>query len=217
MKKYIPNTLTSLNLSFGIIAILVDNPLWSVGFILLAAVCDMLDGFAARKLNVVSEIGEQLDSFADLISFGFAPAFILQRIISEDFSFSAIIVISATLFAALRLARFNLMTESKPYFIGLPSPAFGMVVLGLILTTVSDFTLSIYSYTIISLVSALLMVSSIPFPAFKSFRDKTVSFIPVILAVSAFIIMLFVKFHYSLLIGMLVYMLGAIIFNLIKK
>jgi CDP-diacylglycerol--serine O-phosphatidyltransferase len=141
----IPNFITSLNLVSGSVAIIfaIDGHLvWAAIFICLAALFDFLDGFAARMLKAYSEIGKQLDSLADVVSFGVAPAAILFTLF--EFSlfgkndpiheisgkwFEWLILFSAFLlpvFGAIRLARFNTNTSDENFFRGLPIPANGL-------------------------------------------------------------------------------------------
>ncbi|SHF73042.1 CDP-diacylglycerol---serine O-phosphatidyltransferase [Mariniphaga anaerophila] len=143
--KQIPNFITSLNLASGSMAVIfaLDGHLvWAGIFICLAAVFDFLDGFSARLLKAYSEIGKQLDSLSDLISFGLAPAAILFTLL--EFSmfeknqpiyqitaswdqwlilFSALIM---PVLGAVRLARFNVSQADEPFFRGLPIPANGI-------------------------------------------------------------------------------------------
>jgi len=140
LKKNIPNFITLMNLGAGVFAILAatQNALgMAVAFILLAAVFDFLDGLAARALHVVSEIGKQLDSLADLVSFGVAPAFIsialLKMLLFGNATYpemmalsDAVIIFSPVLiplFSAYRLAKFNIDTRQTTNFYGLPTPA----------------------------------------------------------------------------------------------
>jgi CDP-diacylglycerol--serine O-phosphatidyltransferase len=134
--KQIPNTITLLNLVSGSIAIVfaVEGQLelaaWMIG---VAAVFDFFDGFAARMLKVSSEVGKELDSLADVISFGLAPGMILFSMLSNtetcpEFVISGrnIVPFMAFLipaFSAYRLAKFNLDTRQTDSFIGLPTPA----------------------------------------------------------------------------------------------
>ena len=128
MKKNIPNLFTLLNLIIGFYCIInvVDSES-SSSILLLFYSClflDFLDGFFARKLNVISEFGKQLDSLADLISFGVLPSVVLYFQISEfnDTNlkyFSFIILI----FSVIRLAKFNLAEDNNDFFEGLPTPA----------------------------------------------------------------------------------------------
>jgi CDP-diacylglycerol--serine O-phosphatidyltransferase len=143
--RQIPNFITSLNLVSGSLAIIfaIDGHLvWAAIFICLAALFDFLDGFAARLLKAYSQIGKELDSLADIVSFGVAPAAILFTLL--EFSlfgkndpiheisgkwFEWLILFSAFLlpvFGAIRLARFNTNTSDENFFRGLPIPANGL-------------------------------------------------------------------------------------------
>jgi CDP-diacylglycerol--serine O-phosphatidyltransferase len=163
--KHLPNLLTLANLFCGCIAIayiLTAQPYTSVSigdgglptwtwvygreqiclgslFIILAAVFDLLDGFAARALKIFSPIGADLDSLADVVSFGVAPSVILFKLLwdalmgeKNAFDVSMLGMAPAFLiacFAALRLAKFNITaSEQKGYFIGMPTPATGLFV-----------------------------------------------------------------------------------------
>lgn len=135
MKKHIPNTITCCNLICGCIATyfaILGLPVVAMSFIILGAVFDFFDGMSARLLHVSSEIGKELDSLADDITFGVAPASLVfwqlqiadypaflepLRGVIPFFAF----IISA--FSALRLAKFNLDTRQTSSFIGLPTPA----------------------------------------------------------------------------------------------
>lgn len=134
MKKHIPNFITLLNLFFGVLAIIyaVKGMLAATAlFIGLAALMDFLDGLAARILNVSSEIGKELDSLADVVSFGVAPGLIAFGLI--DMSEGTLPIAGVNLlpyfgllipvFSALRLARFNIDTTQSNSFKGLPVPA----------------------------------------------------------------------------------------------
>lgn len=136
IRKYIPDALTLMNAFCGSVATVFAfqgrYPL-AAGFIVLAAVFDFFDGFAARLLHAGSEIGKELDSLSDLISFGMAPSAMvysfLQLHLQESvlgaehwtwLSFAVFIMVAAS---ALRLARFNLDPRQTSDFIGLPTPA----------------------------------------------------------------------------------------------
>lgn len=150
IKKHIPNTITCCNLICGGIAthfaFLSDcqsHYLWAVIFIVAGAVFDFFDGMTARLLHVSSPIGKELDSLADVITFGLAPSAILFSLFKElqypDFMqplkdwmpYTAFIMAA---FSALRLAKFNLDERQSTSFIGVPTPAnalfWGSLVLG---------------------------------------------------------------------------------------
>lgn len=136
IKKHIPNSITCLNILAGSIAVVfafegehriagLSGYNWAYIFIGIAAVMDFLDGFAARLLHAYSDMGKELDSLCDCVSFGVAPAMILFRTLSEYaepwwICWLALLIPVA---GALRLAKFNIDTRQTSSFIGLPIPA----------------------------------------------------------------------------------------------
>lgn len=130
IRKHIPNAITSMNLLSGIMGVIfalkgrVDLAFYTM---LLAAVFDFADGLAARLLEAYSEIGKELDSLADVVSFGVLPAVMLFSVSrAESFAIKCIPLLIAS-FAALRLAKFNLDERQHEHFIGLPTPAAAMI------------------------------------------------------------------------------------------
>jgi CDP-diacylglycerol--serine O-phosphatidyltransferase len=209
--KQIPNLFTLLNLVFGCIAIvfilqngfivvtdangqqLLDIPekVWIASlFIGLAGVVDFFDGFMARMFKVSSAMGKQLDSLADVVSFGVAPGMILYQMLRLSFAQGpdgldtpfiwpamAFILPAA---AAYRLAKFNLDTSQEYHFKGVPTPAVGLVIASLpVIYWKTDMswvqTILLNKVFIITHIIglSLLMVSNIPILSFK-FRDYTI-------------------------------------------
>ncbi len=128
IKSHIPNTITLLNLLSGVVGIIWvinGNILSGAYFIILAAIFDFFDGFAARLLKVQSEIGKQLDSLADLISFGVLPGMILFQMAKANngIEWLPYLTLIVPLLSAVRLAKFNLDARQSDRFIGLPTPA----------------------------------------------------------------------------------------------
>ena len=131
IRNNIPNAITSLNLFFGCMAcIMALTPSCFVAtyrlaflFIALSAVADFIDGLVARLLHAVSAIGKELDSLADLVSFGLAPALILYSMMNREDDLLAVFALLLPVFGALRLARFNVDTNQATTFTGLPIPA----------------------------------------------------------------------------------------------
>ncbi len=155
MKTHLPNVLTFGNLSLGILAILSvfseDYTLSSI-LIILAAFMDRFDGQLARKLDVESEIGKQLDSLSDLISFGVAPAILIWSYSLQTFGFIGIIII--VLFAvsgAYRLAKFN-VTDFAGTFSGIPITLAGGFVA---LMTLYAINYSMHDYVVLIIVPLL--------------------------------------------------------------
>lgn len=181
IKNYIPNTLTLVNLLSGCLAVVfafmgrLDLMPFFVGISLLA---DFADGLLARVLNVKSEIGADLDSLADMVSFGFVPGLILFLLIDEKMggrmletgviNYVALIGFSVTLFSAIRLAIFNNDENQSSEFIGLATPASTVFVIGILLLEKRfDFNLIPMNYIIISIGLSILLVSKIRMFSFK--------------------------------------------------
>ena len=208
MFKQIPNLFTLLNLVFGCVAIifilqtgesivyvssvgvteinLPEKITWGCLFIFMAAVVDFLDGFVARLFKASSEMGKQLDSLADVVSFGVAPGLIMYQLLRISFAkeedgldTSVMWILPALLIpcaAAWRLAKFNIDTEQAFSFKGLPTPAAGLVVASLpLIIHFGQFGLQLWLinqwilYVIIILLS-YLMVSNLPLMSLK-FKD----------------------------------------------
>lgn len=172
--RNIPNSITCLNLLSGTLAIIFaargDAEMgglacrwWACIFIGIAAVADFLDGFAARLLHAYSELGKQLDSLADLVSFGVAPAMIVFYGL-EPFADASWVRWGAMLIpvaGALRLARFNIDIRQTTDFIGLPIPANAIFWIGYaaMLAQPTEFLANWYWFGAILLFECWLMVS----------------------------------------------------------
>lgn len=128
--KFIPSIFTSVNLLCGFMVIVIGDHYTGVWLLLIATIMDALDGIAARMLNAQSEIGKELDSLADLVSFGLAPAYLYLQLAPTDSWVYAIPACLLVASSALRLAIFN-TKPSKPYFEGLPTPASAFFLAGL--------------------------------------------------------------------------------------
>ena len=136
IRNNIPNAITSLNLLCGCMACIsafsgsemlcsgMKGYEWAFVLIAMSAVADFLDGLVARLLHAVSAIGKELDSLADLVSFGLAPALILYNLmVAQGAGGWAEVALMVPVFGALRLARFNVDTNQATTFTGLPIPA----------------------------------------------------------------------------------------------
>lgn len=163
LKAQTANVLTLLNLGLGGFAIIsaINGQLHlSALLIFIAALTDRFDGMAARKLQIESELGKQLDSMSDIISFGVAPALLLYQGILHIFGFPGVFF---TIFyigcGAFRLARFNI-TESNGYFTGLPITAAGcLITFSYLMVPYARPVLFLF----IILISALMMISTFTF------------------------------------------------------
>ena len=183
LAKLVPSTITLMALASGVTAIrfaLENNPQWTtaVALIIASMIFDMLDGRAARMLGADSRFGAQLDSLADLVSFGVAPALILYKwslIQIGDRGWIAALVFCAA--GAIRLARFNVealrdegATKGNPYFTGLPTPAAALMVLLPLLISFQfpgSFVERAWVSVLFIAVTSVLMVSRLPTPSIK--------------------------------------------------
>ncbi|MFJ3386569.1 CDP-diacylglycerol--serine O-phosphatidyltransferase [Lysinibacillus sp. NPDC086135] len=162
MKSQAANFITISNMSFGgaaIMATLHEYYSYSVLFIFIAALLDRYDGKVARALGQVSDLGKQLDSMSDIISFGVAPALLMYEVVLvDDFGFVGMtMTVLYIICGAMRLARFNI-TEANGYFTGLPITAAGTI---LTLTYFASNTFHPAFYLFLFPILALLMISTI--------------------------------------------------------
>ncbi len=129
--RHIPNTITSMNLLSGIMGViftLEGHIEWALPMMILAAVFDFCDGLAARLLNAYSPIGKELDSLADVVSFGVLPAIMLFKVQPEGAPvFLRYLPLFVGVMSAIRLAKFNVDERQTLDFIGLPTPSCAMV------------------------------------------------------------------------------------------
>ena len=181
MKKQIPNVVTLLNLASGCFAILLATQGHleeAAVMVLLASVFDFFDGFAARLLHVKSGMGKELDSLADVVSFGVAPAVIIYQLYVStgtcNIQLYDIWIVPACLsvlfpcFVAFRLAKFNLDTRQTEIFYGLPSPAAAFVLISFVFFPQNSF--SFFIYTLVIILLCVFMLSNIPLLSLK-FKD----------------------------------------------
>ncbi|MBN2680986.1 MAG: CDP-alcohol phosphatidyltransferase family protein [Bacteroidales bacterium] len=215
MKYLIPNTITIANLLAGCISMIYainSNLEMASYFILIAAVFDFADGFAARLLNAYTALGKQLDSLADLVSFGVAPAIIMYKLIgfsmynfpldTDDlvglwiYRFFMVVPFLLVIFSALRLAKFNLESEKESDktvdFSGLPTPANAMLIVGIpfIFMDYKHFALEVFTLPIllsIVIIQCLLMVAPLRMFSLKlknfAFKDNFLVYIFLIISV----------------------------------
>ncbi len=152
----IPLALTFANLSFGVIAILSPNIVLSVVLIVLAIIADRMDGKVARKLQCDSDLGKQLDSLSDLVSFGIAPAVVMWKSGLNMLGFWGYVLILLYVMAGtFRLARFNVINLTG-FFMGLP-----IALAGAILAVIALFKPDNIVYIILIPIIAILMISNI--------------------------------------------------------
>ena len=231
LKKQIPNALTSLNLVFGCLSIIaaLDNRLTDASlFIGAAAILDFFDGFAARLLNAHSEIGKQLDSLADVVSFGVAPGMIFYMLAGKCFAPTGFCInmylpFLIPIFSAVRLAKFNIDTRQSDSFIGLPTPANALFIASIPFILSHDtfgmatFFQNQYFLKLFPILSAYILVSELPLIALKfknfSWTDNKARYIFLVLSLLSII-----AFQYlGIAISIILYIKVSIINNLLKN
>lgn len=185
-----------MNLCCGFLAIMTADYYKSSLFLLFSLLFDVLDGFAARKLNAQSELGRELDSLADLTSFGVAPAYLYYLMSPITGVWSMIPPVVLVLASAARLAKFNLLPPS-PYFSGLPTPASAMFFIGIFLaikyesTVVTNLIQNPIIYFIIPFFFAGMMISTIRMFSLKGFnKDMRQNKVQIVLLIFIIILLL---------------------------
>ncbi|WKV12841.1 CDP-diacylglycerol--serine O-phosphatidyltransferase [Marivirga harenae] len=194
IKKNIPNTITAANLFTGAVGVYFASQFefeWVAFCIVLAAFFDFLDGMLARLLKVHSEIGKQLDSLADMVTFGFLPSYVLFQFLQMNdagiLSFTAFLI---AVFSAFRLAKFNIDSRQSEEFIGLPTPANALFIGFLVFLKEFEtlgFVFETPSLLIFAVVFSLLLVAEIPMIALKfkslNFRENIFRYTTILMAI----------------------------------
>lgn len=226
IKLFIPNFITLLNLFSGCLALLflADGQIVLAAYmVFLAAILDFFDGFFARILKAYSNIGKQLDSLADVVSFGVVPGMILYHLILESHGRQSYIVSNVDiipfvgllipLFAAYRLAKFNIDERQTTSFLGLPTPATGLFIAALplmkaqLMAGQSLFYMVVtnaYFYIGITLVLSFLMVSELPLFGLKftsfAFKGNEIRYIFMVVSLLLLIAFQFVAIPFIILL-----------------
>lgn len=181
--RHIPNTITSMNLLCGVLGVICTfKGDFNTAFYLMlaAAVCDFCDGLSARLLKAYSDVGKELDSLADLISFGMLPSIMLFKLM-ENIHTEGIwcyIPLIIVVLSAVRLAKFNIDERQTENFIGLATPACAMICGSFVYYVSNDTGSVLYSWAgtrffipVCSLILSMLLVSEIPMFSMKFKKD----------------------------------------------
>ena len=229
----IPNSITLLNLFVGIIAVilLIENSFDDSDIFILTLICIFLvylDGFIARILKVQSKFGSNLDSLADIISFGFVPGIIIYNMLKETHSDSIGSILSSlipflgfiiTLSSAFRLARFSTENKNDGFFRGLPTPANTIMIYSIAIIGLSDnfFSKMIMNYNfliLLSIITSLLLVSRIKLINFKllHFSLSRLNKIRYLLIIFFIVLLLFLKIN-AIPLAMILYILSSLVYN----
>ncbi|HKL08490.1 MAG TPA: CDP-diacylglycerol--serine O-phosphatidyltransferase [Bacteroidales bacterium] len=244
VRKHIPNFITSLNLFSGCLSIVLSFEgylLLAVYMIFFSAILDFLDGMTARLLNVYSKVGKELDSLADVVSFGVAPSVIVYFLMKGALYNTHYIPTLAELpvidilfliapfliavFSGIRLAKFNIDERQSNSFIGLPTPANALFFVSLyIITLVSENYLVHYLIQnkifllVLILVFSLLLVAEFPMFSLKfrnlGFRGNKIRFIFVGLSAILLILLQSIAIPFIIILYILLSAINNWIYNL---
>ena len=239
MKKHIPNFITSLNLACGAVAIVFTfQGHFEVAFplMLAAALFDFLDGMAARALKAYSPMGRELDSLADMVSFGVLPSmmlFCLMRTCSfgeNPLCFAALLI---AVFSGLRLAKFNIDERQHENFLGLPTPACALLCGALCdyvayapASLPAIWSAGVVFIPVLSLCLSALLVSELPMfsmklsaAAFKT-RDalfyKRMLFVLEVIVIAVLVAVFGAHWSLSVLLSFALYILKNLLYALLK-
>ncbi len=216
--NYIPNTLTLLNAFAGCLALISaieGNALMTLVWVLVGVFFDSIDGMVARAFKATSEIGKQLDSLSDVISFGVVPGFIVYKYLYECLPYHlvplSLLGFLVTIAAIYRLARFNITPSSQLDFEGMPTPAFALFVVGIPFIPVDVHYLVVVG---VVAVLALLMVSKWMLPSQKFVNGKPTRFALIFALIATPILLWFRSESLSLVV--LAYTLSGLIYMRLK-
>ncbi len=226
--KHIPNSITSMNLLFGVLGVICTfNGRADLAFyaMLAAAVCDFCDGLSARLLKAYSDLGKELDSLADMVSFGVLPSLMAYTLMADihGYTFLTFIPLLIAVFSAIRLAKFNIDERQSDNFIGLATPACAMICGSFAYYVNNDpssvlhrWAECIYFIPACSLVLSWLLISEIPMFSMKFKKNmkpgspihkQRVGFFGVIVVASILTILLGLNWSFIVLLTFVSYVL----------
>lgn len=235
IKYHIPNAITVLNLISGVVAIIflfngyVIEAALMVG---LATILDFFDGFVAKLLNSKSLIGKELDSLADVVSFGVVPALFLFHLItkslylagySENYYFIPYLALAVAAFSALRLAKFNLDTRQTTSFLGLPTPANAVFIISFAvighfqdspIEIINQITSNLWVQIGLIPITCFLLISELPMFAIKvskgvKFKDNSLKYTFLIIAA----LLVGTLYWTGLTLAMILYVIMSLLFE----
>ena len=238
LKRILPNLITLANLTCGLFSVIFAFQ----GNLEMASLCifagaffDFFDGLSARLLKVSGELGKQLDSMADMVTFGVAPGFILFHFMfylsndltfrhsmsNEVFFFPASLALLIPIFSAYRLAKFNIDTRQTTSFIGLPVPALAIFIAAIPHIDFEQFPMFVdmQFLTIIAIIMPILLVVEMPLFSLKFSKTESISsrlnIFRIILILSA-VILFFIFQFVAIPFIVILYLILSILNNLIK-
>ena len=233
LKKYIPNSITSMNAlagGIGVVFALQGRPDYAFICMLAAAVFDFCDGLAARMLNAYSPMGKELDSLADMVSFGVLPAVTLigtMQLKGAD-SWTEVIPLFLAVMSALRLAKFNVDERQSTDFIGVATPTAAMICgslcyFSLHSTALDSLVGSPWFLPAVAVVLGLLLVSEIPMFGMKVAKGhklmdtKRIVFLCLAAAAVLFVVIAGCNWSLAVLLIFTLYVLENLLLAAVRK
>lgn len=224
LKRNIPNAITMANLIFGFLSVgsaFIGNYQNAAIFILIGMMMDSMDGWLARKLDVETAFGKELDSLADIVTFGIAPAILMFGTTFSNMGMTGLLIAGMfPVFGAIRLARFNIdeeTTSSKGYFTGVPITAAGGIIA---LLTLFNFIVPQAALSAIYTLLCVLMVSKLKIPSLKEVPIPKYGTIITALLVSLLFVTGFnasIEYSNWIIFAILLYLIFMLIHFLLKK
>jgi CDP-diacylglycerol--serine O-phosphatidyltransferase len=218
----LPSVITIMNLLCGFMAIMIADFYKSSILLLCCLVFDALDGMTARALKAQSEVGKELDSLADLVSFGIAPAYLYFKLAPSLTWYAYIPPLFLVAASALRLAKFNLLPSSK-YFTGLPTPATALFLIGIFLSYHYNKVFIIKNldlwlvYWIIPVFFAFMMLSSLQMFTLKGLDRKIWKNKFQVAMFFTFIILLLIDNKYALSLSVVIYIILSFVQSITSR
>lgn len=230
MKKQIPNLITACNLICGCLALMQiaeGELIYASLFVLGGAFFDFFDGMAARLLKVSSPIGAELDSLADVVTFGLVPAFLAFSLIKIENSYQWLpyVALIIAVFSAFRLAKFNVDERQTNSFIGLPTPANALFWISIPLMTwqmengysfisihlLVDFLTSLPVLLLLSIALSIALVAEIPLLSLKfknlQWKDNKSRFLLVLISFVSILLFYFAAIPFIILLYFIISMI----------
>ncbi len=222
--KQIPNAFTLGNLTCGVLAIhCIQKEAYevAVGLVFLAAVLDFFDGFLARLLKADGPLGKELDSLADLVTFGVAPSFMLYALSYQIHTWHRFAFIALAVFSAYRLAKFNIDTRQSQSFIGVPTPITGIMVMSWAMVDQDNISRLIFDssigFVLFCALISYLLVSEIPLPSLKLKKGPVKQYSQHLFLLGVGILSMFVFGWLCIPIFYTLYVLSSILINFASK
>lgn len=237
LKNHIADSITSMNLLSGALGVIFTfNGRLDIAFLLMlaAAVFDFFDGMVARMLNAHSNIGKDLDSLSDMVSFGVLPSMMMYTLMCYQTGSNAIwcfIPLVIAIFSGLRLAKFNVDTRQTTNFIGLATPASAMICGSLAYFVTADsgsflagWCQNYWFIPVLAIILSALMVSEIPMFSLKIKKDgdsitkmKRIAFLTIALLCLVVVIVASLNWSMTVFLTLVFYVLMNIVFAFVPS